>query len=353
MERENMPAAAMVADEVDAVIGVDTHTDTHTAVLTDSLGGRLAEVSVSADPPGYAYLIEWAGTHRRGRGSGLVWAVEGARSHALVAAGQRVIEAPKPPRARRRSGGKSDSADALAAARAVLAAAHLVDPRADGAREELRILLVTRRHYTDTRTATINLIKSLILTADETLRGQLRGLSTAQQLRALAALSPTLAPAGHLQRHTELVVLATHARSVATSLRDNNKRLTAAVTATMPALLAEYGVGPVTAAILLTTWSHPGRFRNEAAYASLGGISPIPASSGRTTRHRLNRGGDRTLNSALHIIVNTRWRDDPDTITYINRRRADGKTDPEIRRILKRYTARHLYRIMQKNTPTT
>jgi len=92
---------------------------------------------------------------------------------------------------------------------------------------------------------------------------------------------------------------------VATSLRDNNKRLTAAVTATMPALLAEYGVGPVTAAILLTTWSHPGRFRNEAAYASLGGISPIPASSGRTTRHRLNRGGDRTLNSALHIIINT------------------------------------------------
>ena len=352
-----MPAAVMVADQVDAVIGVDTHTDTHTAVLTDSLGGWLAEVSVSTDRAGYARLIDWAVTHSPG--PRLLWAVEGARSHgvgltrALAAARQRVIEAPKPARASRRSGGKSDSADALAAARAVLAAEHLADPRADGVREELRTLLVTRRHYTDTRTATINLIKSLILTADEALREQLRGLSTAKQLRASAALSPTSAPAGHLQRHTELATLAGHARSLTTSLRDNNKRLTAAVTATMPALLAEHGVGPVTAAILLTTWSHPGRFRNEAAYASLSGVSPIPASSGRTIRHRLNRGGDRTLNAALHIIVNTRWRDDPNTITYINRRRAEGKTDPEIRRILKRYTARHLYRTMQKNAPTT
>lgn len=352
-ERENMPAAVMVADDVEVVIGVDTHTDTHTAVVIDRCGGRLAEVSVSADPAGYARLIGWADAY--GPRDRLVWAMEGARCHgvgltrALVAAGQRVIEAPKPPRATARRGGKSDPADTLAAGRAVLAAEHPGSPRADGVREELRTLLVTRRHYTDTRTATINLLKSLILTADEALRERLRGQSTAQQLRALATVTPACAPAGHRERYIELAILADQARSLATTLRENTKRLTAAVTALMPALLAQPGVGPVTAAVLLSTWSHPGRFRNEAAYASLAGVNPIPASSGRTVRHRLNRGGDRTLNAALHTIVNTRWRDDPQTITYVQRRRAQGKTDPEIRRILKRYTARRLYRTMEKN----
>lgn len=354
-----MPAQVIVADDPDAVIGVDTHTDTHTAVLTDRVGGPVAERVISADPAGYADLIAWGTSTAAGMGPRLVWAIEGARSHgagltrALRGVGAAVVEAPKPERASRRRGGKSDTADALAAARAVLAAPHQISPRADGVREELRVLLATRRHHTDIRTATINLIKSLILTADDTLREQLRGLSTARQLATLAALPATPATHPEHHRYTELTALAIHARTLATHLRQNLKRLRATITTAMPELLNYHGVGPVSAAVLFTTWSHPARFRSEAAYAALAGASPIPASSGKTIRHRLNRGGDRTLNATLHTIVTTRWRDDPETIAYVNRRHTDGKTDPEIRRILKRYTARRLYRLMEKASRPT
>jgi transposase len=353
----------ILTDHADVVVGVDTHTDTHTAALLNTLGAVLADTRVPANPAGISTLLAWAGEHAGD--SRIVWAVEGARSHgvgllrALRAAGASVVEAPPPPAARRR-GGKSDPLDAVAAARAALASTTAAHPRADGDREALRILLTTRRHYTDTRTATINLFKSLILTADDQLREQLRGLSTTAQLR-LAIGWTTEGPhttehphttEEHLRRRT-LTDLATTVHLLDQALRTNHQQLSSLVTTTMASLLDLPGVGPVTAATLLTTWSHPGRVRNEAAYAALAGVNPIPASSGRHTRYRLNRGGDRTLNRALHTIAITRRRTDPTTIAYVQRRRAEGKTDREITRCLKRYLARQLHRHMTTHHHTT
>jgi len=352
-----------------AVLGVDTHTDTHTAGLLSRSGGVLAALTVPADPAGAATLLSWAIQHSPGGGP-LWWAVEGTRAHGLGLtrylqhAGQFVLEAPHPLRRSRRAG-KSDTLDACAAARAVLAALDsgrtdtLAIPRADGDREALRQLLVLRRHYTDTRTATVNLLKSLILTADDPLRETLRGRSTANQISTLIGPArghgtpPPLPPATDLDatlRRTHLRDLAADIRTLDQRIRANRKHLTTLINDIMPSLLDIYGVGAVTAAILLTTWSHPGRCRNEAAYAALAGVNPIPASSGRTDRHRLNPGGDRQLNTALHTIVMTRRRSHQPTIDYINRRRSDPtrpRTDREITRSLKRYLARHLYRHMQ------
>ena len=349
-----------------AVVGVDTHTDTHTAALLGRTGAVLAHLVVAANPAGAAQLQAWA-AQLAPAGGPLCWAVEGTRSHGvgltrhLQRAGQHVIEAPRPRRRGRRTG-KSDQLDALAAARAVLAAldsgtAHtLATPRADGDREALRQLLIVRRHYTDTRTATVNLFKSLILTADDPLREALRGLSTAGQVRALLTASvpaPAQPDTDSTLRRAHLAELAADIRTLNQRLYANNKQLTARIDTIMPSLLAIYGVGPVTAATLLITWSHHGRCRSEAAYAALAGVNPIPASSGRTNRHRLNRGGDRQLNAALHTIANTRRRTHQPTIDYIHRRRTDPqhpRTDREIIRSLKRYLARHLYRHMQTHT---
>ena len=342
----------IVADRVDAVIGVDTHTDTHTAAIVTSLGAVIAQRQIAADPAGYAQLIAWAASHIPG--PRLAWALEGTRAHgigltrALAAAGAQVIQAPNPPAARRRRGGKSDALDAIAAARAVLACTTPATPRADGVREDLRILLTCRRHYTDTRTATVNLLKSLILTADEATRTALRGRSTPHQVAYLLTTTPATDPI----RATQLLDLAHQIRVLDQTLTTNLHHLRDLTRSWMPTLLDQPGVGPVTAATLLTTWSHPGRIRSEAAYAALAGTNPVPASSGRTTRHRLNRGGDRTLNAALHTIAASRRRHHQPTIDYTNRRTTEGKTTAETTRCLKRYLARHLYRHMQQHATT-
>jgi len=343
----------MVAESVDAVIGVDTHTDTHTACLVDPTGRQVTAVTVAASPDGYAELLAWA--VEQAPGPRLLWAVEGTRAYGaglsrlLLAAGQRVVEVGRPERAGRRPGGKSDPIDALQAAREALTAAHHATPRADGDREALRILLVAREHANSTRTAAVNVFKALLLTAPDQLREPLRHKSTPRQTAACAVLR---AHARHsasegVMRQT-LPGLAQQIRLLDKEIRANERQLHELVTALMPALLAEPGVGPVSAAHLVVAWSHRGRCRSEAAFASLAGVSPLPASSGRITRHRLNRFGDRRLNRALHTIVN--WRmihSHQPTQHYLSRRRAQQKTDAEIRRCLKRYTARHLFRLME------
>lgn len=358
--------AERLADRVDAVIGVDTHTDTHTAVVVTPVGTVLAELTVAATADGAATLLAWAGeqTHRLGS-SRRAWALDGARAHGvgllrvLRAAGEETLEAPKPATARRRRGGKSDALDAVHAARAVLAADHLATPRTDGTREALRILHVCRRHYSDTRTATVNLFKSLILTADDNLREQFRGRSTARQIQHAATLTTNTTDTGtgtgttdtgtggEQVRRTQLHTLAEQIHTLDRMLKANLAEIRTLVRTMCPALLDQPGIGPVTAAIALTAWSHPGRLRNEAAFAALAGVNPVPANSGRTVRHRLNRGGDRTLNAALHTIAKARQRCHQPTKDYITRRTAEGRTLPEITRNLKRYIARQLWRILQ------
>jgi transposase len=233
-------------------------------------------------------------------------------------------------------------------------ASRTVGPRwagtSSGPREALRMLLITRRHDTDMRTATVNLFKSLLLGAGD-LRETLRALTTTRQVKTVAALPDD--SSHDLETRVRLQAL----RRAATTIRDldkaitaNTKQLRALVTHLCPGLQDLPGVGPVTAAVLLTVWSHHGRVHNEAAFAALAGISPLPASSGRITRHRLNRGGDRTLNSALHTIVTCRRRmGHPPASDYITRRTTEGLNPKEILRCLKRYAIRNLYRFIQAN----
>jgi transposase len=342
----------ILAERVDVVIGVDTHTDTHTAALLTAAGAVVADLTVGADEQGAAKLLAWVEAHADGLRR--EWIVDGARSHGvgltryLLAAGQIVRDAARVPGAARRRGGKSDLLDAVHVARIALTAEQVSDPRRDGDREALRILHTVRRHGTDTRTATVNLLKSLILTAEDALRAQLRGLNTDQQVRHLATLQP--GPGAETLdriRHEQLHALALQISTLDRMLADNLKQIRTLVAAICPALLDEPGIGPVSAAAALTAWSHPGRLRNEAAFACLAGVNPIPASSGRTQRHRLNRGGDRKLNAALHTIVISRRRNHQPTIDYAARRTAEGRTPKEINRSLKRYVARRIYRIME------
>jgi transposase len=345
---------SILAERVDVVIGVDAHTDTHTAALVSAAGAVLAELTVRADDDGAGRLLAWADDHAGG--ARRQWVIDGARAHGLgaarvlLAAGEIVLDAARVPGSPRRRGGKSDRLDAIAVARAALTAEQVIIPRGDGDREALRILHVARRHYTDTRTATVNLLKSLILTADDALRRQLRDLNTDQQIRQLCQLEVETGDQPDTLsriRRAHLRALALSITALDQTLTENLGQLRDLVTAMCPALLDQPGIGPVSAAIALAAWSHPGRVRNEAAFAALAGANPIPASSGRTIRHRLNRGGDRTLNAALHTIARTRRIHHQPTRDYVARRTAEGKTPKEINRCLKRYIARQLFRIMQ------
>jgi transposase len=365
------PASASGSPPPMWVIGVDTHTDTHDAALIDALGGVVGQTRVETTPAGLARLRAWAQAHVPA-GQPVLWAVEGSRSHGhgltrhLRTAGQRVVEAPKPEAASRRRGGKSDPLDAIHAARATLAVELAADdvnadrhaePRADGVREALRMLLVTHRHDTDMRTATVNLFKSLLLGAGD-LRETLRGLTTVRQLRTVLALpDPDPGTGADVETRIRIQTLRRVAATILdldNTIKTAEQQLRALAEQSCPGLLDQPGVGPIVAATLLTTWSHHGRIHSEAAYAALGGISPIPTGSGRYQRHRLNRGGDRHLNRALHTVVTTRRRmKHPPTTNYIDRRTTEGRNPKEILRCLKRYAIRQLYRYLQTNAVTT
>jgi len=349
----------MLADVVDAVIGGDTHRDTHTLEMTTPAGATITTITVGNDEAGFVEALAWIAEHAPG--PRLVVGLEGTRSYgiglarAAAAAGLRVVEVERPRRAARRRG-KSDPIDAHLAAVHVLQldADRLPTPRADGAREALRILLGARAEITTARTAQINRLRALLLGGDDTDRALARGPLT--QARLTAAARRRGRTHDHVTdtiRRAEIRRLAAAIHTATGHLATNKRQLTDLVTTIAPALLDKTGVGPVSGAQTIVSWSHPGRCRTEAAFAALAGVNPIPASSGRTTRHRLNRGGDRHLNRALHDIVKTRWRVCPRTHHYITRRRAQGKTDRDIRRSLKRYVAREIYRTLNTTATTT
>jgi transposase len=347
----------MLAGQVDHVIGVDTHRDSHSAAVVAPLTGAVAaQTTVAADAFGYKRLLRFARRSAKGR---RVWAVESCGSYGaglvtfLLEQGEWVVEIDRPRRPARRNGAKSDELDAVRAAREALGRKHLAQPRQRGEREAVRVLLVTRRGAVRARTRAINHLKSLVVTARDQLRLQLRRLDT-DELVARCARLRTLPSHSPEHRATVIALRRTAQRILALEAEANDleSEIEQLVKQTVPALLAETGVGPITAAQLYCSWSHQNRLRSEAAFAMLGGSAPIPASSGQTIRHRLNRGGDRQLNCALHTIVLTRLNHDPQTRDYAARRAAEGKTPREIKRCLKRYVARRLFRILKASGPT-
>lgn len=347
----------IVADVVDAVVGGDTHRDTHSLEMVTPAGVTVARTTVSNSDAGYADVLAWIAEHVEG--GRVVVALEGTRSYgvglsrAVQAVGWQVIEA-EPPASRGRRAGKSDPLDAHEAAlRALRRDMHTLPvPRADGDREALRILLGARHDLSTRKTQTVNRLRALLLTGTDTDRALARAALPVTVLRDLADrdTGPTEGRQDAV-RQAEIRRLAQTLCRIHQELTDNDRQLATIVAELAPDLRATRGVGPVTAAQAIVSWSHPGRCRSEAAFASLAGTSPIPASSGRIVRHRLNRGGDRALNRALQTIMLTRWRMCPRTRDYIAKRRSQGSTDPEIRRLLKRYIARELFRTLN-NTIT-
>lgn len=347
----------VLAEVVDAVVGADTHRDNHYLALAAPSGVVIAELEIGNHDVGFAQALRWI--ERNAPGPNVVAAVEGTRSYgvglgrALAGAGRLVVEVERPRRQDRRKG-KSDAGDARLACLAGLRmpVGQLPTPRRDGVREALRILLAARRDLSIGRTAQVNRLRALLLTGDDADRVVSRSVLND---RVLAGIARRRGPNGdpgvqQVVARREAKRLATAIRQANADLAENKDTLRRLVTDAAPGLLALTGVGPVSSAQALVSWSHPGRCRSEAAFASLAGASPIPASSGQTHRFRLNRGGDRALNRALHDIVLTRWRICPRTQTYVSRRRAEGMSDRDIRRCLKRYVARELFRVMEASS---
>jgi len=346
----------MLAEHYDFVIGGDPDRDTiDLAVLDAVTGAVLGQISDQADGAGYQRLLSWAARAADGR---RVWALEGTGSFAaglvavLAEAGEDVVEIQNKKRSR---GAKSDRIDATNAARTALAQTHQATPRERGLREAIRQVLAARQGVLVSRTKAINELKSLIVVAPEHLRADLRGLGLARQLDRIDRLSS--ASAATIEYRVTLRTL----RSIAARVRFLTNQATEldiellALVPQHPAgpmLLGEAGVGPVVAAQLLVSWSHRGRVRNEAAFASLAGAAPLEASSGQRTRHRLSRMGDRNLNRALHTVAITRLRCHEQSRNYEKKRTSEGKTHRDVRRNLKRILARRFYRLMQAATAT-
>jgi len=270
----------------------------------------------------------------------------------LHSQGELVLEVDRPRRPTRRDRAKSDELDAIRAAREALTREHLAQPRQRGEREALRVLLATRHSAVRSKQAAITLMKGLLVSAAPSLREGLRGLSTKDQLARCARLR--INPAQSSEQRATIIAIRASARralALADDALELEREIQPIVARLAPVLLAEMGVGAIVAAQILCAYSHAGRIRSEAAFAALAGVAPLPASSGQTVRHRLSRSGDRQLNRALHTIVLCRMRDDPQTRAYTARRQAEGRTTREIKRCLKRYTARHLYRLLNTTPP--
>lgn len=317
----------------------------------------IAQRSLPTSARGYAEAVRFAEAYAPGA---RIWAVEGAGHYGaglarfLSARDELVHESGRSNRAERRLHGKDDSLDATGAARSALARKQPARPRSGERQEALRLLLLARRSAVDVRRVALVQLRSVIVTAPESLRAELRRLPLGELLRRCSRFRRSSSRTPD-QLATVLVLrsLAQRIQAATQEAAELEREILAHVRALAPDLLSEAGVGPIVAAQLIVTWSHHGRVSSEAAFARLAGVAPLPASSGLTKRHRLSRGGDRQLNRALHTVVLHRRQHDPATRDYIARRVAEGKSTRDATRILKRYLARHLYRVMQNSTPLT
>jgi transposase len=337
----------MPASRPDVIVGVDTHAETHTAAVMTATGHLLGTIEIPTTRAGFGTLVRWADRH----GELVAVGVEGTGAYGagltrfLVDNDIAVIEVNRPNRQQRRRHGKSDTADAIAAARAVISGeADAVPKDRTGMVEAVRVLHLARRSAVKAKTQAGNQIKDLVLTAPDALRDELRSLTTTQRVRRAVTweAAPVDGPAaaarfsiGSLARrwlalHTEIKALETELWRLLRTL--------------VPSLLEEPGVGlDVAAKLVIAAGENPDRLRHEAAFAALCGTSPVEASSGKHQRHRLNRGGNRQANNALHTVVLHRSRTCPETRAYIQRRRAEGRTNREIWRCLKRALARRFH----------
>lgn len=334
--------------------GVDTHADTHTAAVITEHGVLVGVEQFPTTVAGYTALKEWmlafgpvlrVGVEGTGAyGAGLTRSLRGAAIE--------VIEVDRPDRAARRRAGKSDPIDAENAARAVLSGRAAGTPKdRDGKIEALRVLRITRNGAIKHRSDTMRRIKSLLITAPDPIRDRFRNLTDRVLLTTVAALrpDPAAAAAGDITAATTLALrtLAREHRALTEQISDLDQLITPLVTAINPALMAVPGVGAdVAGTLLITAGDNPERLRSDATFAMLCGAAPLPASSGRTLRHRLNRGGNRDANSALWRIAITRMSHEPRTRDYVARRTREGLTKPEIIRCLKRHIARELHPIL-------
>jgi transposase len=327
--------------------GVDTHLDVHVAAALNHIGGLLGVESFPADAAGYRRLLSWLQSF----GTVVLVGVEGTGSYGagltrhLHDKGMRVVEVDRPNRQERRRAGKSDPLDAVEAARAALSgrAKSLAKTR-NGSVESIRVLRVARSSARKDRVRALNQLRSLISTAPEELRAELRGLSIFRLVTKAAGLRPN--DRTDVVNATKLALrsLARRVRSIDAEMADIDAVLRPLVAATAPDLMTLSGLGTDTAgALIVAAGDNPERLRNEATFAHLCGVSPLDASSGKQLRHRLNRGGDRQANSALWRIVVTRMASDPRTQRYVERRCKEGLTKTEAMRCLKRYVAREVF----------
>ena len=341
-------SAAFAAPAQVTTGGVDTHLDVHVVAALDAFGGVLGTSSFPTTAAGYRKLLVWL----RSFGELGRVGVEGTGSYGaelsrhLTANGVTVIEVSRPNRQTRRRYGKTDVIDAIAAARAVMSGEASATPKThDGSVEALRALKVLQRSANKARTQAMNQLRNLLVTAPDELRSQLRNLKTKALLETcrafrVAANDDSLAGVTRFALR-ELAERVEDLDSRQAAIRTRMARL---ATAAAPKLIAVHGVGPdVATTLLLTAGDNPHRLKNESSFAALCGSNPIPASSGKTQRHRLNRGGDRQANAALWRIVIVRLSTDQRTKDYMAKRTSEGKSKTETMRCLKRYVAREVF----------
>jgi transposase len=345
---EEATAMTSITPSRDAfVVGVDTHKDTHTACVIDGLGRRVSALTVSASSAGYEQLYGWA----KDQGSVAAFGIEGTGSYGaglsrfLRRHGERVVEVNRPSRANRRRCGKTDLLDAEYAARQVLSGEATAIPKAgDGAVEMIRVVKVARDTAVKAQSQAMVVLKSTLVTAPDQVREELEGLTKCKLVERCASFEVRDLTGPDAAVRYSLASLAERWLQLGEELRKHDDQLRLLTRAAAPRLVEAFGINAITAAALLTAFGdNRGRIHSEAAFAKMCGACPIPASSGQTDQHRLNRGGNRQANAALYRVVINRLRWHEATKAYVARRRGEGLSKRDIIRCLKRFVAREVY----------
>jgi len=350
--------AIQAIDRTALVAGVDTHQRTHHVALIDTHGRRVGNREFPVSQAGYRDLLDWAAR----QGTIAAFGVESTGSYGagltrhLLAAGVEVYEVNRPEKATRVKAGKSDPIDAYSAAAQVLSGRATARPKVKtGIVEALRALKIPRDSAVKERARAYSQIRDLITSAPTAIHDPLIGATARRRVAVAAGYRPDLTQLDDPLQATKLALrtLARRIQHLDAEITAADKALTTLTKQACPTLLALRQVGPQTAArLVITAGENITRLRSEAAFAKLTGVAPLPASSGKTTRHRLNRGGDRQANSALYMIATGRMSNHPPTQAYVERRRAEGHSNPEIIRCLKRHLARSIYRALRDDLMT-